>query len=162
MTRLLVCGLLLAACSAGSPAPPPTSYGGRCSSHDGLPDPVCTPGETDPRVTQKDLRATVCRRGWTASVRPPKEVTHRIKVEVTRAYGIGDVPFSQIELDHLVPLSLGGASTVTNLWPELRTGGADAADKDVVEQRLQDEVCRGRISLRAAQRAIATNWRTAP
>lgn len=154
-------GLALLVGCGGSTDGSVIAYGGRCVAVGGLPDRTCTPGQTDPRVTQGDLRTTVCRRGYTASVRPPKEVTHQIKLQVTRDYGIATVPFSQIELDHLIPLSLGGASTLRNLWPELRNGRANAGDKDVVEQALQHEVCAGRLSLEQAQRAIATNWQTA-
>jgi len=144
-----------AAGSSGTLAP-----GTRCVARDGLPDPRCTPGQADPRVTPANVRSTICRRGYSASVRPPQQVTYRIKVRTTRAYGV-TVPFSQVELDHLVPLSLGGTSTDANLWPELRSGPRGAATKDDVEVRLHDAVCSGRLGLRAAQRAIASDWTTA-
>lgn len=150
--------LLLTACAT----PPATSYGARCTSREGLPDPVCTPGDADPRVTPANVRTTICRRGYTASVRPPQEVTYRLKIRVTRDYGIPDVPFSEVELDHLIPLSLGGSSEVANLWPQRRTGPYDVEDKDAVAERLNRKVCRGQLGLREAQQAIATNWRTAP
>jgi hypothetical protein len=152
--------LLVAACST-SPAGTATSYGAQCTSRAGLPDARCTPGEADPRVTPQNLRSTICRRGYTASVRPPKEVTNRIKVRLTRAYGIGDRPFSEIELDHLIPLSLGGASTEANLWPQLRSGPDNVSNKDDIAQLLNRRVCRGQESLAQAQHAIATNWKTA-
>jgi hypothetical protein len=158
--RALLVLLLVAGCSA-TPAPPATSYGAQCTSRAGLPDASCTPGEADPRVTPQNLRSTICRRGYTASVRPPKEVTNRIKVRLTRAYGIGARPFSEIELDHLIPLSLGGASTEANLWPQLRSGPANVSDKDDIAQLLNRRVCRGQESLADAQHAIATNWKTA-
>jgi hypothetical protein len=157
----LVGCLLLAACSTATPTATPTAYGGSCTSRGGLPDPACTPGEADPRVTQDNLHATICRRGYTASVRPPREVTHRIKIRLTKAYGIGSMPFSQVELDHLIPLSLGGASTDANLWPELRNGPHNVDDKDAVAVRLNRAVCSGRLGLAAAQHAISTNWETA-
>ncbi len=153
--------LLLAACSTAAPPAAPRSYGGSCTSRLGLPDPVCTPGEADPRVTQDNVGATICRRGYSASVRPPQEVTHGIKIRLTRVYGIGSVPFSQLELDHLIPLSLGGASTDANLWPQFRSGPHNVDDKDAVAVRLNRRVCRGQLSLLAAQQAMATNWRTA-
>jgi hypothetical protein len=126
-----------------------------------LPDAVCTPGEADPRVTPANLSSTICRRGYTASVRPSREVSHQAKIRVTRAYGIGDVPFAKIELDHLIPLSLGGASTDANLWPQLRQGPTNVADKDALAQRLNRKVCTGQLGLRTAQHEIATNWITA-
>ncbi len=156
--------VLVSGCSTSPTAAAPTtraSYGGRCSSTGGLPDARCTPGQADPRVTQANVRSTICRRGYTSSVRPPQAVTHAIKVRVTRAYGIGALPFSQIELDHLVPLSLGGSSSEANLWPQLRSAAHGADDKDTVEVRLNREVCSGRMRLADAQRAIATDWLTA-
>ena len=159
MRAALVACLLLTACASGTSAP--TSYGGRCTSHDGLPDPVCTPGEADPRVTASNLRSTICRRGYTASVRPPRAVSHAIKLRLTKAYGIGSVPFSKVELDHLIPLSLGGASTDANLWPQLRSGAHNVDDKDAIAVSLNHRVCAGSVSLSAAQHAMATNWETA-
>jgi len=57
-------------------------------SQGGLPDPACTPGATDPRVTQANINLTICMRGYTATVRPPVSVTDRIKVERMAAYGL--------------------------------------------------------------------------
>lgn len=139
----------------------PPSYGGRCTSRGGLPDPVCTPGSVDPRVTPDNVSSTICRRGYAASVRPSREVSHQLKIQVARNYGMGQVPFSTIELDHLIPLSLGGSSAVSNLWPQRRRGPHNAEDKDAIGERLHALVCSGRLALREGQRAIATNWETA-
>jgi hypothetical protein len=57
------------------------------------------------------------------------------------------------EVDHLVPLELGGSNSVRNLWPERYF-----RRKDRLENRLHDERCAGDRSLRSAQRAIARNW----
>jgi hypothetical protein len=40
-----------------------------------LPRHELTPGAMDPRVTQSNLRNTICRPGYTATVRPPFEYT---------------------------------------------------------------------------------------
>lgn len=37
-----------------------------------LPDPACTPGAINPKVTPDTLGTTVCRSGYTKSIRPPK------------------------------------------------------------------------------------------
>ncbi len=123
---------------------------------------MCTPGDVDPRVTQDSIASTICRRGYSSSVRPPEAVTHEIKVRLVAAYGLSGTPFARLELDHLVPLSLGGASDERNLWPEPRGGPSGAEAKDVVEVRLHDQVCSGAVELRVAQQAIARDWRTAP
>jgi len=135
-----------------------------------LPDRSCTPGAIDPAVTQANLSQTLCRSGgYTASVRPPQAVTDAFK-KVARASYSAPGASSDYELDHLVPLGLGGASTARNLWPERNSGdphdfdrrssgGANA--KDGVESRLNRAVCSGEVSLVAAQNAVATNWYTA-
>lgn len=71
-----------------------------------------------------------------------------------RAYGLSG-PASDYEYDHLIPLELGGgANDSRNLWPE---NGAPPNPKDVVENRLRREVCRGRMSLARAQRIIVAD-----
>ena len=140
--------------AAYTPAP-----AGSCQEHAGLPDPTCTPGAVDPRVTQDDVGSTICTRGYSRGVRPAESVTEPIKRERMAAYGI-HAPLSQYELDHLVPLELGGASTVQNLWPE-PWGGDGAHVKDDLENALHDRVCAGTLDLATAQRAIAGDWEAA-
>ena len=132
---------------------------GRCSyrDHGQLPDPRCTPGSVDPAVTQADIRSTVCKKGWTATVRPPESQTERFKYHV--AYPAYGTPQSErTELDHLVPLELGGSNDATNLWPEYPP---TPNPKDKVEDALKAAVCDGRVKLAAAQAAIAADWLTA-
>jgi hypothetical protein len=146
--------------STASTTPPVTdSAHTGCRSVNGLPDAICTPGATDPRVSQANIASTICVDGWTATVRPPESVTAAIKTERMAAYG-ATPPRSAYELDHLIPLELGGASTVANLWPEPYAGTAGARAKDRVETRLHDQVCAGTLTLAEAQRAIAADWRT--
>jgi hypothetical protein len=167
---LLVASIAVSACAAGAApsfdphSPPryvalPVSVVSGCVEHDGLPDRACTPGATDPAVTQANVATTICRIGYTKTVRPPYSVTHPIKIERMRAYGVGG-SLSGYELDHLIPLEVGGApSDVANLWPEPLTGSHGALAKDVVERQLHDDVCAHRISLADAQRRFAVDWR---
>ncbi len=75
------------------------------------------------------------------------------------AYGLQGQRLADYELDHLVPLELGGApQDVANLWPEPWNGDANAHMKDAVETFLNREVCRGTMALDQAQRQIATDW----
>ena len=132
---------------------------GHCSyrDHGQLPDPRCTPGSIDPAVTRADLGSTVCKRGWTKTVRPPEAQTQRFKYDV--AYPAYGTPSSErTELDHLVPLELGGSNDATNLWPQ---SPPVPNPKDSVENALNAAVCDGRVSLTAAQNAIASDWLTA-
>lgn len=67
------------------------------------------------------------------------------------------------ELDHLVPLELGGADGLGNIWPQC---GPDAVTlneryfkkKDHVENYLAEAVKSGRIPLETAQKGIAADW----
>ncbi len=68
-------------------------------------------------------------------------------------------PGCDYEEDHLIALEVGGSPTaVANLWPEPRFGTWGAAKKDQLENELHRLVCAGRLALRTAQRALATNW----
>jgi hypothetical protein len=130
-----------------------------------LPDRTCTPGAVDPAVTQANLPQTLCRKGgYTASVRPPQPLTNAFK-KLARSVYSSPGPSSDYELDHLVPLGLGGASDARNLWPHPNlgnprqfdrqsTGGSNA--KDGVESRLNRAVCAGQVSLTAHKQPSPT------
>jgi hypothetical protein len=122
-----------------------------------LPDRRCTPGAIDLRVSQRTIDSTICRRGYSESVRPPESVTEPEKLASMKAYGdLG--PPREYEYDHLIPLELGGAPNDSrNLWPE---PGASPNPKDLLENRLRSMVCDGAIELRTAQREIAADWIT--
>jgi len=79
------------------------------------------------------------------------------KEAVYAEYGVAHVPY-QHEVDHLVSLEVGGSNAITNLWPEPYAGRWGARTKDVLENRLHDLVCSGRLSLPSAQRIEAANW----
>lgn len=120
-----------------------------------LPDPSCTPGGTNPAVTQGDIDTTICTSGWTATVRPPESYTEPLKYQQMAAYG-DTGPASGYEEDHLIPLELGGSPTSPqNLWPE---PGPSPNPKDDVENAANRAVCDRSITLVAAQQAIAANW----
>ena len=132
---------------------------GRCHSadHGRLPDRHCTPGAVDPAVTQANIASTICVSGYTHTVRPAEAKTEAFKFhQAYPAYGLADGVTS--ELDHLVPLELGGANDAANLWPEV---GTIPNPKDEVERALNRAVCDGRVGLAAAKRAVARDWETA-
>lgn len=121
-----------------------------------LPDPVCTPGAINPNVTQANIHQTICVKGWTATIRPPQSYTEPLKIQSIKAYGYVDTKLADYEEDHLISLELGGNPTdVKNLWAE---PGRSPNPKDGVEGKLRAEVCSGKITLAAAQHAIATDW----
>jgi hypothetical protein len=162
--RLLIVGLAVAA--SGLPTSTASSYrvqrqprAGSCHARGSglysLPDTHCTPGAIDPAVTQADIGRTICVSGYTETVRPPEYITEAEKRASLRAYG-DRRPLHYYEYDHLVPLELGGArNDARNLWPE---PGASPNPKDGLEYRLRTLVCEHRLTLAAAQLAIARNW----
>lgn len=132
---------------------------GPCHASDAgqLPDPRCTPGGIDPAVTQADIRSTICTSGYTTTIRPPEAQTEAFKFdEAYPAYGVASG--TATELDHLVPLELGGNNSAANLWPEVPPS---PNPKDSVEDALNAAVCAGRVTLASAQQAIAQDWLTA-
>jgi hypothetical protein len=138
------------------------------SAGDYLPDPHCTPGATNPRVTQANLASTVCKSGYTASIRPPAGITGREKKASEAAYGFTGKA-STTEYDHLISLELGGdPNSPLNLWPEPNKARAAGVNnpKDGVEDKLKALVCnalhkKAYLPLAKAQYLIATNWTTA-
>ncbi len=117
-----------------------------------LADPVRTPGVLNPDVTQATIRSTICRRGWTATIRPPASYTDELKLRQMREYGETGPPSSYQE-DHLISLELGGdPSDPRNLWPEPYPR---AREVDRIENELNAEVCSGELSLADAQQREA-------
>src|SRR5882672_1580184 len=89
------------------------------------------PGEVDTHVTQATIRATICESGYTAKVRPPRKFTDAIKRRL-----VNGLPGSSqdYELDHLIPLGLGGHPTsANNLWVQVESleSFVDAAETPV-------------------------------
>jgi hypothetical protein len=123
---------------------------------------------TNPLVRPETTASTICRPGWAAQQRPGTSYTNAIKRAQLQAAG---VPWSQArayELDHRIPITLGGAPRdPRNLWlqawgrtpPAGWTGETDAHGKDVLEVRLRRLVCAGALPLAAAQACIYTDWR---
>ncbi|HET9174321.1 MAG TPA: hypothetical protein VFN56_03505 [Candidatus Saccharimonadales bacterium] len=129
-----------------------------CHMHGLLPDPICTPGSTNPAVTQATINQTICVPGYTKTIRPPASYTDQLKAQQMTEYDFTDSIHAHEE-DHLISLELGGApSDPKNLWPEPH---ASPNAKDMVEDTLHTAVCNNRLSLQAAQQRIATDWTTA-
>lgn len=146
------------------PQPPAASCRYGFQGSDPLPDPHCTPGVLNPQVTQATIASTICRRGYTSSIRPSESITEPEKRGSAAAYSYSG-PFSTGEYDHLVPLELGGdPNDPGNLWVEPNdnpTATSTDNSKDVLENRLNALVCSGQLSLAGAQQAISADWATA-
>jgi hypothetical protein len=147
--------------TAAPVAPAPTTPAPAPAQSGVLPDSSQTPGATNPDVTQANIGSTICTAGWTATVRPSESYTEDLKrQQLDGGYAVnGDTSLGDYEEDHLIPLELGGSpSSPQNLWPEEHPS---SYTKDGVENTLNHAVCDGRVTLAAAQQAIASNWTTA-
>ncbi len=115
-----------------------------------VPDSTLTPGA----VLSADI-AKICAHGYAKSVRHTATALKRsIYAEYHVAPGKG-----RYEIDHLIPLELGGADARENLWPQpSAAAGGNAGEKDRLESYLHREVCAGRLPLTLAQMAIAKDW----
>jgi hypothetical protein len=81
--------------------------------------------------------------------------------KVFSSYHIAWAKRGHYELDLLIPSSLGGRSTVKNLWPQQLSGSHGAYVKDNVDSTLHSMVCSKKITLAAAQQAETSDWATA-
>lgn len=148
------------------PQPSPGTCHFRYQDKQPLPDASCTPGATNPKVTQATLGSTICRAGYSSGIRPPSDITEREKTANARSYGYTG-SLHDAEYDHLVSLELGGdPNDPRNLWveppsPDHRPGSGPVNDKDKVEDALHTAVCGHAVDLAAAQKAIAVDWTTA-
>ncbi len=124
-----------------------------------LPNPKLTPGSISTDITQSNIHETVCKKGYTKTIRPPASYTNRLKKSQIIQYGYSDTNPKLYEEDHLIPLNIGGNPyDPNNLWPEPRDSQWNAELKDELEFRLYGLVCKGRLSLNEAQEAFANNW----
>jgi hypothetical protein len=115
-----------------------------------LPDPRLTPGDIlDVTVTD------ICVVGYTKKIR---DVPASVKRRVYSEYDRQREPRICCEVDHLIPLELGGSNRARNLWPEPYNIEWNARVKDRLERRLHTLVCHGEIDLHTAQKAIAQDW----
>jgi hypothetical protein len=66
---------------------------------------------------------------------------------------------AEFKIDHLIPVELGGADTIDNLWPQnLRAKPYGADRKELLTEVLQQRIARGQITLAQAQEQISKDW----
>lgn len=156
---ILLPGLVLVSCTNNSSNAPRRSEIGTQQHHapeqretrepGSLPNSRLTPGATL-EVTKEDI----CTVGYTKKVRDvPVSVKRRAYAEYNVVYVRG-----AYEVDHLIPLELGGSNSLRNLWPEAYNLVWGAHVKDQLENRLHELVCEGSLPLQTAQNWIAQDW----
>jgi len=113
----------------------------------------------NPDVTQHTVKQTICVPGYTATVRPSSSYSNGVKAKLLREHGIDVSMMRYYELDHIVPLALGGHPRKPgNLSLQPWDGEHGAIRKDQLERRLQILVCREELRLSDAQSCIAEDW----
>jgi hypothetical protein len=121
-----------------------------------LPDPSLTPGAA--RTTNI---GEICNEGSTRSLRHWSRERDDF---IMREYGLPGGVHPDYEVDHLIPLEIGGADANANLWPEPRRTIEpvwNAERKDRLENRLREMICSGELDPQAAQHMIAEDWTAA-
>ncbi|WP_242098753.1 hypothetical protein [Sphingomonas sp. CROZ-RG-20F-R02-07] len=122
-----------------------------------LPPPE-TPGAIDPAVGQDNIDDTICRPGYAHAARPAYSITGPLKRHMMDAQHPGEA-MAAYELDHLIPISIGGAPLdARDLWLQPRGGQANAGDKNVLAYVLWRLVCTHQVPLRTAQHEISHDW----
>jgi HNH endonuclease len=122
----------------------------------GQPRPILP----DPKLTARDVfevsAQDICVPGYSKKVR---NVPTALKRQAYARYDISQWKTGDYEVDHLIPLSLGGSNSIKNLWPQsTQTNPWNSYAKDALERRLHNLLCAGKLDLRVAQHAIASNW----
>jgi hypothetical protein len=126
-----------------------------------LPDSFKTPGATNPDVSQSNIKRTICKSGWTDTIRPPSSYTTALKRQQIAEYGYRNRKLGSYEEDHLISLQLGGdPHDPQNLWPQAYAGKCGARLKDVIETALKRLVCAKKppLTLVEAQQMISRDW----
>lgn len=144
--------------------PPAGTCVTRTSNGFPIPDPRCTPGATNPTLTNDVLRNP----GFRTSCVRDSATTAGQKATTYKFYNIphpknNSGKTQTCELDHLISLEIGGADTLENIWPQC---GPDRVQirqrffkqKDIVENFLAKQVKAGTMNLADVQRGIASDW----
>jgi hypothetical protein len=129
-----------------------------------LPDPKLTPGVVNPVIIAdlskashivNGVEANMCAKDFRTG--PYRATSESTKKKVCREYGAADCPDPKSgEIDHLVPLEIGGLDSIQNLWWQ------PAPDYHIKDHRVEDKlpklICSGKIGLKEAQHCIITDW----
>ncbi|HKQ24506.1 MAG TPA: hypothetical protein VJT81_08725 [Burkholderiales bacterium] len=113
-------------------------------------------------VRQDTIAQTICVPGYTKSVGPATSYTSDVKRMLMERAGMNPTIAQYYEVDHIIPLGLGGHPTDRqNLALQILEGRNGARRKDRIEAKLQCLVCSGQVTVADAQREILANWQAA-
>jgi len=115
------------------------------------PNPTLTPGA---ELTTD--ASTICTPGYASGVR---DVSTATKEQVYAEYGVSyPQALGTYEVDHFIPLEIGGSNDMQNLWLEPATPTPGFHQKDQFENFEHGQVCNGTISVAEAQSRMVSDW----
>jgi hypothetical protein len=122
-----------------------------CKVDGRYPDHDCTPGAAMGITVEE-----IC----TTGTKGRRDVTTAMRKQIYASYGfLYPQPSGAFEVDHFIPLELGGSNDIANLWPEAANPTPGFHQKDCVEDYLHAQVCKTKsMTLADAQRAIVSDW----
>lgn len=82
-----------------------------------------------------------------------RNVNHATRVAVSAPYGVNEDELKDYQVDHLIPLALGGSNSTQNLWP---VPYESARNKAQFEFATYNELKEGKITQRQAIAKIRT------
>ena len=115
--------------------------GGAQAGNDMLPNPKLTPG----KIARKD--------------KDRNGVTGEMERHLFDRYHIPWRRRPEFKVDHLIPVELGGADVMDNLWPQsLYARPYSVERKELLTQHLLARIAAGKITLAQAQKEISQDW----
>jgi hypothetical protein len=88
-----------------------------------------------------------------------RDVSVAVKKQVYKNYNVlYPQPTGLYEVDHFIPLALGGSNDIKNLWLEPASPKPGFHEKDTIENYLHDEVCKNSMSLEEARQRVMRDW----
>ena len=115
-----------------------------------MPNAALTPGD----VLSTSVNE-ICVSGYAKRAR---NVSTATKNEVYAEYGIASHAPAEYEVDHLIPLGIGGSNDIKNLWPQPTDPRPGRLEKDALEDELHRRICDRSIDVRGAQHDVAIDW----
>ncbi|MDE2491931.1 MAG: hypothetical protein KGM24_13880 [Elusimicrobia bacterium] len=108
------------------------------------PGHLCTPSDPNFKEYRYAEHIPYCQRN----------VTYAMKQEIAAHYGVPQSDWPSYEFDHLIPLAIGGDSSVDNLWPQPHGMPDGSNGKDKLEYQLYLQMKNGAITQAQAVKEI--------